>query len=503
MRLGPSTRCASRATHALCMTMNRPPPIRNQRFRALALARLLLMGGQPMLAALVLTAAVAPAVAAPAMTLPQALDYARAHQPRIRAALAELAARRSEARVPRAQWLPQVGATAQAFIATSNNTTASYLGVPEIDIPRIGGSKSQTQATAGWAPSASTIAGIGIDQEVYGFGRISAQIAVADAQAAVARADADAAAMDVGLAVEEAYHAVLAGKAVQTATEDAYKRALTHRDYAQAGTKSGMRPPIDLTRAQADVAALEVRRIQAGSGLRIARAALAAAMGSDQLEVDAADQPEDLTAAPAFAEAMRTAAERNPAILAAIARLDAEHAAVRAVTRELLPNVFASAALTGRAGGAAPSSGDTPYGSGWLPDVANWHLGLVLQWNLFDATVLARRSAAQSREDAARAELDLSRTNVGLAAERAYLDLDAALQTLPRLQTAVDAARANQAQADARFKAGLGTIVELADAETLLTSSQLELAVGRFNVARARAALGRAMGNCGMGKCAQ
>ncbi|HZS42534.1 MAG TPA: TolC family protein, partial [Polyangia bacterium] len=59
---------------------------------------------------------------------------------------------------------------------------------------------------------------------------------------------------------------------------------------------------------------------------------------------------------------------------------------------------------------------------------------------------------------------------------------------------AVDAARANQAQADARFRAGLGTIVELADSEALLTGAELELAIGRFTVARARAALGRVMG---------
>jgi outer membrane protein len=278
-----------------------------------------------------------------------------------------------------------------------------------------------------------------------------------------------------------------------TATEAAYKRALTHRDYAQAGTKSGMRPPIDLTRAQADVSALEVRLIRAETGLQASRAALAAAMGSDRLEVDAVDTPPDLSAAPAFAEAMRAAAQRNPAIVAALAKLDAEHAAVSAVTRELLPNVFASASLTGRAGGAAPTSGNTPYGGGWLPDVANWHLGLVLQWNLFDATILARRAAAKAHEDAARADLELARMAVGLSAERAYLDLDAALRTLPGLHAAVEAARANQAQAEARFKAGLGTIVELADAEALLTGSQLELAVGQFTVARARAALGRVM----------
>jgi outer membrane protein TolC len=68
-----------------------------------------------------------------------------------------------------------------------------------------------------------------------------------------------------------------------------------------------------------------------------------------------------------------------------------------------------------------------------------------------------------------------------------------ALKAVPGLQVAVDAARANQAQAEARFKAGLGNIVELADAEALLTNAQLQLAVGQFTVARARATLGRVM----------
>jgi outer membrane protein TolC len=434
---------------------------------------------------------------AQAVTLAAALAYARAHQPEVRSALAEYAARRADAQVPRAQWLPQVGATAQIFVGTANNTTASYLGVPEVDIVRIGGSAARTEATARWSPSPSTLAGVGLSQEVYDFGRISAQIAVADASAAMAKASAAAVELDVELGVAEAFDGVLAAKGVLLATEDAYKRALTHRDYAQAGTRSGMRPPIDLTRAQADVAQLEVRLVQARSGLTAARAALAAAMGADALEIDAsagsADSV-DTSPGPAFADAVQTAAQESPAIVAALARAQAQHAAVGAVTRELFPNLSASAALTARAGGWAPSSGDTPAGAGWLPDVANWHVGLVLQWNLFDGTVLARRAAAKAREEVARADLELARRNVGLATQRAWLDLDAALQALPGLRTAVDAGRANQAQAEARFKAGLGTIVELADAEALLTGTQLQLAVGQFAVARARAVLGRVMG---------
>ena len=427
-----------------------------------------------MLAALALplaTATLLGAAAPPVMTLPEALGYARAHQPRIRAALAEVAARRAEVRVPRAAWLPQVGATAQLFVGTANNTTASYLGVGEMDIPRIGGSKSATQATAAWAPSASSLAGIGVTQEVYDFGRISAQIAVADAQAALARADADAVTLDVVLAVEEAFHAVLAGKAVLAATEDAYKRALTHRDFAQAGDQERHAAAHRPTRAQADVARSEVRRVRAQAGLEARARRWPRRWAPTRFEVDAAEAP-DVWRRRRRSTRRCVRPRRNPAIVAALAhpRRRARGGA-RGDARAAAERRSRSAALTRRAGGATPSSGEAPYGAGWLPDVANWHLGLVLSWNLFDGDGAgAARGAAGARRGGARRSRPRAQQSSALAAERAYLDSQRCpAARFPDCKPPVDAARANQAQADARFSAGLGTIVELADAEALLT----------------------------------
>ncbi len=261
-------------------------------------------------------------------------------------------------------------------------------------------------------------------------------------------------------------------------------------------SRAGCGRRLILTHAQADVAQLQVRKVQAAAGLTSARAAFAASMASDQLQVDAAEpQPNDAPA-PALQEMLRQAAAHNPAIAAALARRRALTANVAAVTRELLPNLSASAGISGRAGGAQPSSaGSTvPTGDGWLPDVPNWHVGLILQWNIFDATVLARRDAAKARAEAATADLEATHFNIDLATERAWLTLDAALEALPGLQATLDAASANNAQADARFRAGLGNIIELADSEALLTNAQLELAVGQFTVARARSELGRVVG---------
>ena len=67
-----------------------------------------------------------------------------------------------------------------------------------------------------------------------------------------------------------------------------------------------------------------------------------------------------------------------------------------------------------------------------------------------------------------------------------------AQSAVPALQRSLDAARANEGQVDARFKAGLATAVELADAEALLTDADIQLAIGTFQLSRARAVLARA-----------
>jgi outer membrane protein TolC len=79
------------------------------------------------------------------------------------------------------------------------------------------------------------------------------------------------------------------------------------------------------------------------------------------------------------------------------------------------------------------------------------------------------------------------------AIQQAFIAVQIARATLPALQSAVDAARANYEQADARFKSGIGNGVELADAEALRTQADIDLALGQFELARARVALGRAI----------
>jgi outer membrane protein len=431
------------------------------------------------------------------VTLAEALAYARAHQPAVVAALARIRQEKANAEVPRAQYYPLIGVTAQFLEGTANNTTASYLGTPFLDLPRIGGTPFiASSASAKWKPSPSTLAGAGVSQEIFDFGRIAAQAAAADARVVVAAYASDTERLDIELAVEEAFFAVHAAKSILQSSEDAYARALVHRDFAKAGVKSGLRSPIELTRAEADLSRFDTGRIRARGGVSAAQAVLAAAVGSTELTLDAADEAPVALDLPALSNALQLAANKDPRLREAIARLHRQELDTRAVGALLRPDVSLSAAISGRAGGATSSSnvtGEEASGGGYVPNVPNWDAALVLSWPLFDPTINARQRASRAAEEVQKAEIDLVHQQLISSVERAYVDVVVAREALPSLRHELEAARANYAQADARFKAGLGTSVELADAEALRIDAEIRLALGVFDMAKARATFGRAI----------
>ena len=428
------------------------------------------------------------------VTLAEALAYARAHQPAVVASLARVRAEQANAQVPRAQYYPLLGLTAQLVEGTTNNTTASYLGDPFVDLPRIGGTRASTGSSASWNPHASTIAAAGLNQEIFDFGRIAAEAAAADARVSVAEHAADTQLLDIEVNVEEAFFAVHAAKAILQASEDAYQRSLVHRNFASAGVKSGLRSPIDLTRAEADLSRFDTARIRARGGVSAAQSVLAAAVGSPELVLDASDEAPAPLDLPALASAVQLASNRDPRLKEALARLRQQELQTRAVAALSRPDIQLSATISGRAGGADPSMpGVQVSGNGYVPNVPNWDGALVLSWPLFDPTINARERASREVEAVQRSEIDLVRQQVVAAVEQAYVSVVVTREALPALRHELDAAQANYAQADARFKAGLGTSVELADAEALRAEAEIRLAIGIFDLAKARATFGRAI----------
>lgn len=426
-----------------------------------------------------------------ALSLHDAIAFALEHQPEILAARARLLAARSAERIPSAAWQPSVGALAELAGSTTNNTTATAISNGVLDLPRIGG--TPVTSTSDLQPYATSLVGVGVRQELFDFGRIAAEAAAARALSAVSAEQAQAARLDTVLSVTEAYYAVHAARSVLEVATRAEERARLHRDYAEAGVKSGLRAPIDLTRAEADLTRFSVSRIRADGNLRVAKAVFAAAVGVPAPELDVAPAPESAAPLPTRAEVQARARDADPHVRTAIYRARAQHLQTDAIERSTRPNLYATAAVSGRAGGAPGSNGVVPDGSGWLPDVLNYSAGVVLEWPVYRGVVNAQAEASRRKEQAYLAEVDVARQVATTFAEQAYRNFEEVSVALDALSRAADAAKANHEQAEARFRSGLGTSTELADAETLRIDAEIQLAIGRFQVAVARAVLSRVM----------
>ncbi|HET8725364.1 MAG TPA: TolC family protein [Anaeromyxobacteraceae bacterium] len=431
-----------------------------------------------------------PEPAVRSMTLPEALAYAREHQPAVRAAMARVQASEADARATRARWTPYLAATGQLLVGTANNTTASYLGVTGVDLPRIGGTPVTASGTLDGYPS--TLAAISLTQQVFDFGRVAADAALDDAITGYQRATAQAQEMAVALGVEESFFAVQAARSVLRASEEALQRAKVHRDQARAGVKAGLRPPLDFTRADADVARYEVGRVRAESGLIASQAALAAAVGIPEERLDASGGSPSPTSLPSLQASIRRSIDLDPSVKAAEMQVHAQEAATDAISARLRPMLLLSGSFSGREGGAPPAlPRDAATHGGWVPDIPNWDVALVLRVPIFDWVTWKQVDASRQREEVRRAELDLVRQGQTAAVQRAWVAVDSARKAIVALEREVQASQENAAQADARFRAGLATIVELTDAEALRVTSEIQLALGRFDEARQRALLAR------------
>lgn len=432
----------------------------------------------------------------PAMTLDQAIAYGLSHNPTLASYRAQVAQGQEAARVPRNRWLPTIGATAQIYEATDNNTAAVVAPSDSLILPRLGGRGFDAAATfdngQSYRPYASTILGVGITQQVFDFGLTAARIASADATLLAERHDLDRSTLDTRLSVSVSFLAVQVAHEVKAAAEAAVTRATAQRDQAAALVQGQLRSRIFLERAQAELSRLRVSLLRAQSGVTIAQSGLSIAVGLDQPLLDAQGTMALPHAFPPLDQAMRDASTNDPTLKVIEARIEAQRQTASAIGALARPTILLSGAVSARSGGA-PTGGPDPQFSGYVPETPNWDIGLIANWSFFDPVVFAEARAARAQEEVLRGQLAAARQQLTGAVQDAWETTSEAISELPDLEKALEAAKQNYDQANVRFQQGLGTSVEIADAETLLTDSEVQLAEGQFGLARANARLERTM----------
>ena len=340
-------------------------------------------------------------------------------------------------------------------------------------------------------------------QLLWDFGKSWAATDAAKANSDSAREQVELQKDLIVLAVKESYFLQLLSSRLVVVSAQAVDRAELNLKSAKGFFDVGTRPKFDVTRAEVDVANARVALIRSQNAVSLARIGLNQAMG---IAINAPTRVKDILAYESVkfdrdtlvAEAFRQRPEYKQARL----RADAAEATVRQNFRDFFPGLFGVGSV-----GAGKSQDDFrgSAGSSLLTSTApgvtstearDWSIGLELRWNIFDGgNKIARYREAKSLLEASQAGVRDTELQIWQQVEQAHVNVVEAEERIGAAQKAVESAQENFRLSQGRFDAGVGTIIELTDAQLALTQAQATEAQAlsdyRIAIARLERALAR------------
>lgn len=417
------------------------------------------------------------------LTVAEAVELALRDHPAVRAARAGSSAAAAEIGVARTAYLPRLDALWQANRATRNNLFGLLL--PQSVIPPVSGPVLETQTLDGvW----SSAGGLLLSWEAIDFGRRDATVNLARTESGFADAQRAATELDVASAAADAFLGVLAADAALGAARANVQRLLVFADSVRVLVENQLRAGAERSRAQAELAAARNRLAEAERNVELARLSLADAVGASgtRLEVD----PGTLLQPPSRPISTSFDPASHPRAVAADAQIDAARARDRVIEMTYRPRVELQSAVSGR--GVSRGVDNIPTGNGVALDVPNWAIGVSVTFPSLEIfRVRAQRRAEADRLEEAAAHYEQTLQMLQTQEARARAVTAAALLIAANAPAQLQAARDTDAQARARYDAGLTSVIEVAEAQRLLAEAEAESAVA--NLAGWRALLAEAV----------
>lgn len=415
------------------------------------------------------TRAAGPAAPPETMTLQDCIDLALRQNPSILKAQEEIRRTRGVIVEARAPAIPQITAsgTSQLIDRHTINTFPGSSGV----------FKNQEQP---WN------AQIEVSQLVYSGGRVRAALRAAKLADQIAALGFQSAVANTILDVRKTFYQILLNKAQVEVRQQSVKLLEEQLRDAQSRFDVGAVPRFNVLRAEVELANAKPPLIRSQNDLRLAKEALVRL-----LAIDSAGRTNEFTPINfdgklvyehrgwELPTALQQALEHRPELLQAERQIGVARANVQVASSGYKPQV-------------------SVFGNyGWHDSVftneidvtrEGWTVGGNVSWALFDG-MLTRGRVTQARAQLQEANLDYAdtRRQVELEVRQAYSDYLQTLELIEAQKKTVEEAEESLRLAEARFRAGTGTQLDVLSAQTALTdarSNEIQ-ALYDYNVATA------------------
>jgi outer membrane protein len=422
-------------------------------------------------------------------SLPRAVTFALEHYPSVRAAIERVAAARGGVELAHTQYLPTTNLLWQSNRATANNIFGLLL--PQSVLPPISGPVlANSSNSSAWGSGAGALA----SWEPFDFGYRRAEMNVARTGERLAGAEAELTRLDVATAVSNAFFSVLTAEQITQAARANVTRREVFDKSVHVLVANGLRPGADASRADAELAVARNQLIEAETAEGVSRAALAELLGivASNLEID----PGPLMGPPPEQTLAAVSPAAHPAATAIEARVTQEKAREQALARSYVPHFYSQAAISGRGSGANANGVFAAGLNGLGLERTNWVAGVTVTFPLMDYFSLRgekRIEAANQRAEEAHYEQTLQDLS-GQAAE-AQVKLEGARRVAANTPIELQAAREGETQARARYESGLATVVEVAEAQSLLVQAEIDDRLARLNIWLGLEGVAAAQGN--------
>ncbi|MGZ8171641.1 MULTISPECIES: TolC family protein [Methylobacter] len=409
------------------------------------------------------------AIGAP-LSLLEAVERALCNNPQTRQTWASVKAQAAQVGISKAAYLPALNANVSGTYGNNKTTVKGYSFFSRDD--------STTELSYN----------LKLSWTLFDFGLRSANLANARQLLAAANATQDATLQTVFVTAAQGYYDLLSAQGSLDASVDSEKSARESFMAADAKYVAGIGTLADKLQAQTTYAQASLDRAKANGELKNAHGTLAIAMGlSANTPLTVNEQSGELpdTAFVKSVDALiEDAKHDHPSLIAAQAQVQAAKAKA-----EGLPTV----ALTGTVSyndqsGIAP--GDTV--------TENDNIGIQVNIPLFEGLGRSYRiQSAKAQVESKTADLANSEQQISLDVWKSYQSLQTETENLKATDHLSQSATQSFNVAQGRYRAGVGTVIELLSAQSTLASSRQQRIKALSNWRTARLKLAGSLGKLG------